>query len=151
MPIVEAVHYEARQDWLGVILSPSTLKADHDLIERARFDRIRDDSDLETLKKNLPWPLLVQRYYGIPFHTSNDLVENRFEGYVVVPHLPQSSTPPKVLADLRKYREKLADLKVVAPEPTAQQKYTQTRLWIDTLERDWDRALSGRWPESTEA
>ena len=150
VPIVEAVHYTTRQDWLGVMLSPSTLKADPDFIERAEFEKCASETDLERLRSKLPWPLLVHRYYGIPFHSPNDLVENQFDGYVVVPHLSQSSTPPAVLADLGKYLVKLDDLKLVAPEPSAQRKYTQTRLWIDTVRRDWIGALSGRWPDSAE-
>ena len=49
-PIVDAVYYEKEQDWVGVILSPSVLKADPDVTERARMT-VSSRSDAE--KRNV--------------------------------------------------------------------------------------------------
>lgn len=142
-PIVEAVRYEEKQNWVGVILSPSVLKAEPAVKELAKFKICSSRSDAEMVRKELPWPFLAQRCYCIPFHSPNDFDENLFDAYVVLPHLPPRSESQEVLGDLAKYREKLDAMKLLAPDPSAQRKYSETSRWIGDVERQWDKASRG--------
>lgn len=144
-PIVDAVRYEEKQDWVGVMLSPTVLKADPGVTDRAALDKSVLQSDADSLKKRLPWVFLVQRHYCVPFHSSHDLVENQFDGFVVVPHLPPRSEPQEVLDDLAKYREKLDVLKIQAPGPSAQRKYQQASNWLSGIEKSYPKIFSTTW------
>lgn len=130
MPIVDAYQYEQKQDWVGVILSPSALKNNAEYLEKSNFDKCNSIEDARAFGDNQPWPFLVKRYHVIPFHNPNDFVDNSFDGYVVVPQLPPRSLPTLVLKDLEQYLEKLDALKLLAPTPSAQRKYMMTSNWI---------------------
>lgn len=145
VPIVEAVRYEEKQDWVGVILSPSVLKVVPDVMERCGIDRCSCEEDAAKLRDKLPWPFLIQRYRTIPFHSTSEFSGCQYDGFAVVPHLPPRSYPEQLFADLKKYNDKLDILKMLAPDPMVQRKYTNSIIWVGFVEREWKQALSGWW------
>jgi hypothetical protein len=77
-PIVDAYEFEQKQDWMGIMLTPSVLKAKPKLARRCSMPKAGKILD-EDFKSRLGWILLVQRYHEIPFQ------DGKFDGFVVVP------------------------------------------------------------------
>jgi len=131
-PIVDAVRYEEKQDWIGIMLSPSVIEKNPTLIEKTNLWAKR----LDEIKVHLPWPLFLQRYGEIPFQDGNV-----FDGYVIVPRHPGSNHFDLINVDLMLYREKLIELKLSAPDPHAQNKYDGTLDYIHSVLIEFQRML----------
>jgi hypothetical protein len=126
-PIIDAYHYEKKQNWIGVMISPELVRQRRDLRELAQ--------------KKYPLNMLI-RHSGtkIPFHTEDPQGNAWFEGFAVIPHRPASlndESKAKVCMskDLEKYRNKLIELKICSPDIQAQQKYLRSINWIDFIRK----------------
>ena len=136
-PIIDAYQYERKQDWIGVMLSPKVIRNKPNLVECCRLPRLNSVEDGEKLRKCLPlWPFILQKYYDIPFRNQNNVFEehSRYSGFVIVPQRYGWREPEEVIGDLGKYKEKLEELKLFAPEPSAQMKYQYALNWIGYVE-----------------
>jgi hypothetical protein len=145
IPIVEAVRYEEKQDWVGAILSPSVLKIVPDVKNLCGLNSCTCIGDAAKLRDKLPWPFLIQRYQTIPFHSTSNLSEYIYDGFAVIPHLPPRSNPKLLFSDLKEYTEKLDILKMLAPNPMVQRKYQNSIIWVRYVESKLERVLSGWW------
>ena len=115
-PIVEAVHYEQLQDWIGIMLAPSVMNKNPDL---RNLTYILDVDHLD-VARNLPWPFLVMRYEEIPTSTGN------YDGLVSIPKSRGAISINSIDHDIRAYIDKIDQLKLLAPDTGAQRKYNNT-------------------------
>lgn len=127
-PIVEAYEFEQRQDWIGVMVTASVLQAVVKLPGWCRMSKGKKETDQELLHR-LPWTVLVQRCKTIPFH------EDSVDGFAVVP-TPSGSNVGDVDKYLKTCVGKLDRLKLLAPDPRAQRKYSASS-WMSGVRRDW--------------
>jgi hypothetical protein len=131
-PIVEADHYQHQQDWVGIMLAPSVVLRE-DLNLSARCDlgakAMEDDAD-EWIKRNR-LAVHLQHVPQIPFHQRSVLETNLYEGYAIVP-MPKGQNSIRQLIDsLDLTCRQLRRMKAIAPEPTAQEKYSNTLRWVE--------------------
>jgi hypothetical protein len=127
-PIVEAYESEQKQNWLGVIATPSVLDL-HRLAQRCVMRRGKRES-VADLGDRLPWILLLQRCGSIPFEGAT------LEGLAVVP-TPVGNDLNAFPSYIKKCRRKVEELKLLAPEPRAQGKYISTATWLGEVSDRW--------------
>ncbi len=85
--ILDAYHFETVQDWVGIMLAPSTIKRVPDLAKRCALSTVNLNLE-EThraIREQIPWTAFVQPCYNIPFHASNPFENNDFSGFAIVP------------------------------------------------------------------
>jgi hypothetical protein len=134
-PIVDAYEFEQKQDWIGIMLTPSVLKAKPKLAKKCSMPKPEKIIIDEDFKSRLAWILLVQRYHEIPFHNG------KFDGFVVIP-TPAGPSITEFSKYLIKCNSKLDTLKRLAGDPEAQSKYAETDRWIRKLRLDWKSVSS---------
>jgi len=136
-PIVEAYDYENRQNWVGIMLSPSTIARQPDLEQKCKLpdgQEIKLGFDL----KRLRLPSLIWRNRGIPFHKDDEssLAEpDSFDGYALLP-TGNGVTHANIIQKLDDAIRSLERLKMVAPDPKAQQKYRSAIEWLRSNVRE---------------
>ncbi|MHA1410135.1 MAG: hypothetical protein ACTSQY_07515 [Candidatus Odinarchaeia archaeon] len=129
-PILDAIRYEKNQNWVGTILSP---------IVFANFKQLKALIEMEPLGPkvveqictNISWLSTIQQYDEIPFPDGD------FWGYVVLPRNSESKTIQPVIEDYEKYKVKLQELLLYAPNVHAQKKYEKTCTFLDTIIGRW--------------
>ena len=136
-PIVEAVDYETRQNWVGIMLCPSTIKRQIDLDQRCRVPQFHEinPSDLQTLRL----PALLLRNPSIPFHRedkSSLLEPDLYDGYAVLP-TGAGVLHMSILQKLDEGMKALEALKLVAPDPKAQAKFKSAIQWLGFVQQAW--------------
>jgi hypothetical protein len=141
--IIDAYNFEMQQDWIGVMLAPSTVKRIPDLAARCDIGLVNaiNLADLKAAETRIDWGAFVQRCASIPFHSSMPLEDSTYDGFAVVP--TYGIAIPEALSDsLSKSLERLNWLKSVAPNPAAQSKYERTIRWLHPLQYRWSQIAS---------
>lgn len=136
-PIVEAYRYEQKMDWVGGMISPNTARKYPFISSHLVVDSVRhvNEKEAKAVVKHMGWNIAVQRYFGIPLKGSKE--EEHFEGFCIVPHQQTSIEASHVIEDLNRYHEALDELLLYAPEPGAQRKYKNTKLFISEVRSRW--------------
>jgi len=126
-PIVEAYRCERSQKWVGSILCSSVLHKRDGLALTTALSEITgvDDSDLNVALRLQPATLPFQEYAGASL--------GQLSGYAIVPLQPDQS-PRQAHRAVHRVRQKLEDLRLKAPDPAAQAKYTATLTWLEDVE-----------------
>lgn len=139
-PIVEAVEYEKKQDWIGIMLSPSVCKI-HEKIRYLTY--ISRRRDVREIYDNLSWSQYIQRYNDIPFENGS------YDGFVIVPVKEKPKNIALLQESLAYYRAKLDELKLYAPTRSSQNKYLQTSAFAQEIYKRWESATVARrqWVE----
>lgn len=119
-PIVEAIEYEKKQNWIGVMVSPSVLKSKPDIRSKISYHELTIDKHPE----NLIWTSLLYEYEKIPFSIEH------FHGFALLPHTKNVTSLSQTNRALRQYRSKINELKFYAPDPYVQHKYSNTKEFI---------------------
>ena len=119
-PIVEAHRYEERQNWIGIMLTPSTLEA-----LGPKAEEILKSQSLPK-RRFPPWQLLVRKAKKIPFHDSED----PYSGWAVLPISGEGCLLPELPRELDQAIHALNIMKALAPDPGAQKKYNTTTQWL---------------------
>jgi hypothetical protein len=138
-PIVEAEHYQHRQNWVGIMLTPSVVRRDNEALQKelsAIPEPKGSEKDREWLER-ISLPLHLKRWEKIPFHddTTNG---GRFDGLVVVPLRPDISSRADVIRSLNNTLQCCQRMKAVAPNPASQDKYTETMKFLQEVRDEWD-------------
>jgi hypothetical protein len=136
-PIIDAYQYEQRQNWIGVMLSPTVLRDNPNLFQYGSFNPPRDDNEAKEIKSCFPWPLLIRRYRSIPFKKLNDFDDQNYDGFVIVPQNSGCQEPAELIKDLDDYKNRLDPLMAFASEPDQQNKYRETARWIEEVKNYW--------------
>jgi hypothetical protein len=139
-PIVDAYDYETRQDWVGILLCPSTIESKVDLSQKCQlpssYQRQVAGFDFNTL--NLP--MLFQRNFRIPFHRNDEssLTEpDTYDGLALLP-TGAGTTLSNITSKLDLSLRSLDYLKSVAPDPRSQQKFSYTIDWLNGVRQSWN-------------
>ncbi len=151
-PIIDAYRYEQRQDWIGVMLSPTVLRDNPNLFIYGQLKPPSDESEVKEIRSYFPWPLLIQRFHAIPFKKLNDFDDQYYNGFVIVPQRYGCQEPAELIKDLDDYKNRLDPLMAFASEPDQQNKYRETARWIEEVKNYWSDVSNRRvWLESHES
>jgi hypothetical protein len=134
-PIVEAYKFEQSQNWIGVMISPNTLREYPDILAKCTIGNIQIAERLQNLKTNIAWSLCAQRTYLIPMKSSDG--DENMEGLALVPHQSSSNDAAHIIEDLKIYENHLAEQKLYSTEPSIRQKYINTGQFIKAIAKDW--------------
>jgi hypothetical protein len=139
--VVEAYTYEKSQDWVGIMLAPSAVRANPDLAERCNIGEASRPEDRVALLARLPWPACLHVCHRIPFHSSNAFESSSFDGFAILP-TNRTGDPEGIRDDLTWSLAQLLWLKALAPDPRAQQKYRESHEWIGYARQEWKDAAN---------
>jgi hypothetical protein len=129
-PIVEAYDYEQRQDWVGMLLTPSALRQAADVdFSKTCTTSLQGIDGFAHIGKELEWKAYLQRA-DVMFKGSH-----AHEGFAVVPHAAPSL--PGLAKNLNEILERLEWLKLLAPSPSEQSKYINSMRWLRGLRDTW--------------
>lgn len=138
--IVEAYSFENQQDWVGIMLAPSTIHRFPDLEQRCLIDppgsSRSTEEGMKLIVKQSACSSFVQRCRNIPFHSSVPFASNNFDGFALTPS-SGIATASALATSLGESLKALEFLKSVAPDPHAQSKYWRAINWLDTVQRHW--------------
>lgn len=138
-PIVEAYHYELKQDWIGMMLCPSVLRRVPDLATKCSFPP-RDGKGSEEYLRDLRWPLVLKQWGGIPFHVHNPMIDpDSQEGFAVVPMSKDVASASQALKSIENAQILLQRMRIVSPDPTSQRKYRNAIFFLNSVLEDWRR------------
>jgi hypothetical protein len=138
-PIIEAYGYESRQNWVGIMLCPSTTESLPDLEQRCALPLSEDITARFDLRR-LRLPALIQQNPCIRFHKEDkgNLDEpDTFEGHAVLP-TGAGIEAWNIVPKLDRALQSLERLKMIAPDPKAQKKYSHTLDWLGLAKRRWE-------------
>lgn len=141
--IIEAHEFERRQDWVGIMLTPSVLRHQPKLKEWAHTDQseaYRDPNRCAELLKRIDWAAFLFNI-EIPFKPQSASSPPMYGGTAIVPTHGQPE-PNALLNSLNKSRERLLWLKSLAPTPDAQKKYDQTIHLMGLVRRIWKTVIN---------
>src|SRR5262249_1312473 len=133
-PILEAHHYEAEQQWIGIMVTPSVLRKINNIEQRAQVSR-RRPGELAT-------SYLARTLKGVAVQKCSQihLKEGLYDGYAIVP-LPIVSNTQEIVDALGRVLSKLQWLKQLAPDARSQTKYEHSYLWLNGFSERWQDAL----------
>lgn len=134
--VVEASRYEQIQDWVGVMLAPSAIRANPDLVDRCGVSAPNTDSDVSDIKAKLPLAGCLGACNGIPFHAEQPFDPGSFHGYAVLP-VARCKAASEIRDDLQDSIKQLGWLKAIAPDPRAQKKYDEAMRWLNLAYGNW--------------
>lgn len=123
-PILDAIHYEKQQNWVGIMLSPKIIK-EYPTIREKIIEKCRSQDDVDLMKHRLLWLSCTQRYSEIPF--SNGL---RYDGYVIIPKNQSTKNLEELRKDMYIFIDKLDEMSLFASDIHSQNKYSETRQMI---------------------
>jgi len=138
-PVIDAYTFEKAQDWVGIMLAPSTIRKVPDLAKRCTIyaSHYGTPEGQLIVRNQLPWAAFVQSYDGIPFHGENPSDSAVFSGFAIVPS--DGIAEPNALRDsIKGSMEALEWLRSLAPTPWAQAKYKRTWDWLDRIHGLWN-------------
>lgn len=125
-PIVEAYRCERGQKWVGVILCPSVLH------EQGNLGAVVDLASLtEDDVGDYGLALRVQPA-AVPFRDDGAAM-GQLSAYAIVP-LAADDQPRRAYRTVRRVSGYLEDLRLKAPDPAAQGKYTASLTWLANVE-----------------
>lgn len=134
-PIVDAVHYEKQQDWIGCMLTPKVIKQNPEL---RTTTLISPEVSPEEIYSYFKYSKYTQRYEKIPFRDST------FDGYALLPQSKKEDNVGELLECLNFYDEKLDELKLYSPNFLIQRKYSNTQKFIRTIIERWEASTVKR-------
>jgi hypothetical protein len=117
--LIEAYQWEQKQDWIGVMITPSALRAVPNMKKRCPRP---DNCDTSSIN---PWMEVIQHHPTIPFHSSVPYVTPTFDGFALVP--TKGESPNHFWYNIQLSIERLESLRMTAPSPESQQKYQRTQ------------------------
>lgn len=136
--ILDAYHFETEQDWVGIMLAPSTIKRMPDLAQRCALStaNLNLEETHRAIREQLPWTAFVQPCYSIPFHAGHPFESNNFSGFAIVP--TDGVAESVALRDsIERSLQALKWLQSLAPSPSAQAKYSHSRTWLEQIKPKW--------------
>ncbi len=154
--ILDAYYYEEEQDWIGIMISPTLLRA-YKTVEKKIMEvpllleklRIKtEQSDIEKLKQILRFTMYYQKYKEIPFHSKIPDEDKNifFTGFAIVPTNPESDTYHKYMDTLTLSSRFLETTKLFAPNHQAQRKYDNSINWLGNVMLTWSELAKNRRP-----
>jgi hypothetical protein len=141
-PLIEAYECEKQQKWIGVMLCGSVLEQ-HLRLTRTQIPP--DTANADAVGKFEEWhPLAtVVQAARIPFQAPGRPVQD-LEGFAIVPALAGSRPPDMSGEATGVVLEQLRRLRLAAPTPELQGRYTATMKWLGEVREAW-RSYTRPW------
>ena len=132
-PIIDAYDYERKQDWLGIIISP-TLHTEEKYYSYLKFNsggRISDERK-EKIDSSVSDVGCYYCWYAVPYNDENDSLN----AFAIIPHsdpkipcdIDITRTGAKIIAEIESLKEDLEYLKACSGKD--QKKYTNTLKFL---------------------
>jgi hypothetical protein len=144
-PIVEANQYEHEQDWVGIMLAQSSI--------RGREDKLRDKTTTRAprpgerqddwLAEN-SWAMFLQPAQ-IPFHGGLEPGSERLDGFAILPMTEGARSAQSVRASITRTRDQYRKMKLSAPNPGAQRKFSFADCFLHGAAQTW--GFNCPWPD----
>ncbi len=136
-PIVEAYRLERAEKWVGIALCPSVLHKQDNLVMGTYLptdtDEVSSEHDLA----------LRLQPASVPFQEPGSASIGTLNAYAIVP-LDADDDIRTVNRTVHRMCGYLENLRLKAPGPTAQAKYTATLMWLQEVEKRFESARLGR-------
>lgn len=127
-PLVEAVDYERRQNWLGIMLCPSVLLRNPHIRKNDPINlRPSFDPPTQPAEKAATGPFVL-RHTNIPFHDVGHT--SLYDGCAVLPNPLRHLDRKEAVRSLQEAEDLLVRLHSIAPDPAAQWKIEQARAFV---------------------
>lgn len=137
--LVDAYHYETRQDWVGIMICPSAIEQNPDLGQRCNLETPHESESDRYVA--LSFACSVSPYPYIPFHKEEMENNNGFEGFAITPNA-YTYTPGAMKDFLGEAGRKMEWLKAIAPGPEEQAKYRLARDFFNLVEGQWNGRIA---------
>ncbi len=135
--VIDAYQFEQQQDWIGVMLAPSAVARVPDLSDKCRLPGDGVSMTFKDVEARYPWPALIQRCRGIPFHSPSPSFEPYvFDGFAVVPTNGLIEAA-QIRDSLKSAIDRLEWLRLLAPTPGSQRKCQPTHNWLNQIQVRW--------------
>lgn len=129
-PILDAIRYEKRQNWAGVMLSPKIFENFKQIKELLEMDPPGPDV-VGQINTNIRWLSTIQKYSEIPFSDGD------FIGYAILPRNKESKTIISIIEDYKGFIDRLQELLLYAPDIYPQRKYEKTCGFLNRIYDRW--------------
>lgn len=142
-PIVDAYTYERRQDWVGIMITPSALEK-LDGLDDKRLELsqgVENDEIRNEFFPRIQWAATVQPA-RITFKADERGPRAYYNGYAIVPRTG-GLTPHEIHYGMNACLSALLKLRAVAPDPAAQAKFFETHTWLQAIVGQW-AGIAGR-------
>lgn len=141
-PIIEAYGYEQKQNWIGIMISPNTVKSFpvikeycdiQDILKRkndivAKLKKIKEDNYISLM-------ISIQKYDNIPFKS----YDKGFAGFVILPCEKDTYLNLTFISFcLWLYKDHITELMLYASNPDIQLKYENTNRFINEVFSNFD-------------
>jgi hypothetical protein len=131
-PIIEAHHYEAQMQCIGVMLAPSVLEHVDDLPNRCYLAKAKEKpAGSQSRFAAALNALMIQPWPSIPLEAVRGET-TLYDGYVVVP-IEMVDCLDGIRNSLNGVGHKLQRMKQLAPEARSQSKYQRTIEWLNVV------------------
>lgn len=135
-PIIEAFEYEKKQNWIGVTLTPSALRASRAACVEATCNTQLDRNEaFPDVANYMKWKAHLQRCATIPYRTEDSTAGRPHDGFAIVPGGDVDFAT--MALNLKAVVDRLQWLRISAPSPNEQAKYDATLSWIKPFVRTW--------------
>ena len=135
-PIIEAYEFEQRQNWVGIMLTPSTIKA-APIVKDVCDTTFVNGEAFPNIAKYMEWKAFIQRCSTIPFRS--DTNTSPYDGFTILPG--GSLSLKDLVSNLSEVMSRLQWLKLLAPTSRDQAKYSTTVEWIRTIQSTFGSRL----------
>ncbi|GAF85257.1 unnamed protein product [marine sediment metagenome] len=130
-PLLEAIEFEKKQNWVGVMIAPSVIKAHRTLLEITNWV-IHDPRELDKILKYAKYMCFIHSCNKIPFNNSPS-----YESLVIVPINSKHEQIRSISSSFSEYINELKYLRATAPSPYTQQKYDDSLDFLYDVSGDW--------------
>jgi hypothetical protein len=144
--VVDAYRFEKKQNWVGILLTPSVLTNIPNLSRYCGVvGRNVSGAQLVLEASRLDWKRCVQPCDSVPFHSDTAIDPPFYEGFALVPTKSDVRTHDGILSEIEDMQKSLIRLKSLAPDPSAQKKYTSAQEWLGVVKGRWANGPDS-WP-----
>ncbi len=134
--LVEAYQYEQMQDWVGIMLAPSAVKANPNLQSRCQINSFTSMEVCRNRREDLELASLLQFAPNIPFHAESYFEAPTYSGYALLPN-DGNYGRDGILTVLPQAIELLRAQSMFAPNPGAQRKFGLTQNFLQNVHFEW--------------
>ncbi len=130
-PIIDAYEFEGRQDWIGIMLTPSVVERHPELEGEASMGKT------PASWTGIPLNALL-RHGQIPWQSTIPHDTPRYSGFSVVPLSRNAKTAREIEQSHACSLAKLRRLHAIAPDPRAQRKYDASISALHNVHQAWE-------------
>lgn len=135
-PLLDAIDYEKKQNWIGVMIAPSVISKHPEILEASSLNPGGPDV-VGKVVNNVIWSSVFQRWSTIPFEE-----DAHYEALVITPRDLSCRNCEDLIIQYKKYWDQLRLLRMTAPNVYTQNKYREAELFISSVNQQWSRLIT---------